>query len=204
MTKKLSWRTNVTTWRMLTWSVAAGLVLSGASATAGGRHSGERHYHYRDLISGTAAPSSFDFNGDSVPGHSVTFAGQSSLGPVHGALMVEYDFISVGPDPECPADKPVKLPVVVSAGTRALTGTDGQIFMRDDETSALYCLDPFVTGAFTMSVKGTVTGGMGRFAGATGTYEYTGSGQVLLQDNSMLPFGGFVLETRGSFTVPAH
>lgn len=191
---------------MLVSGLAGCLVLHGANVSAGGGHP-DRHLRYYELISGSAAPSSFDSNGDKVPGHYVTFAGQSSLGRVHGALLVEYDFLSAAPDPVCPAEKPIKVPVVVSSGNRALTGTDGQIFMQDDPATALVCLDPNpppLGGAFIMSLQGKVIGGMGRFAGATGTYEYTGSGQVLLQDSVGLPFGGFVIETRGRITVPAY
>ncbi len=161
----------------------------------------EMNHQYRERISGSAAPSSFDINGDGVfKGHYVTFAGESTVGPVHGAIMVEYDLPNLGPDPACPAGT-LKLPILVSAGNRALTGTQGQVFMRDDAASALFCLDPN-TGAFTMSLKGAFIGGMGRFAGATGTYEYKGSGNVLLADRSGLPFGGFVLKTQGKLILP--
>ena len=158
---------------------------------------------YQELISGTAAPSSFDINGDGVlKGHYVTFAGRSNLGPVHGALMVEYDFPNIGPDPaQCPAAGTLRLPILVSVSTRALTGTEDQVFLRDDTDSAVFCLNP-ATGAFTMSLNGAFIGGMGRFVGATGTYEYTGSGAVLVQDAVGHPFGGFVVETEGAIVLP--
>jgi hypothetical protein len=149
MTRKLSLRTDATLRRkMLGASLAAGLVLAGASVIAGARQ-----HRYHELISGSAAPSSFDSNGDGSPGHYVTFVERSSLGPVHGALMVEYDFAHAMPDAACPAERPVKTPVVVSSGNRALTGTEGQIFMQDDAATALVCLDP-LTGAFNMSLRG--------------------------------------------------
>jgi hypothetical protein len=183
--------------------LAAALVLSStASAAAGGRHHGTFRYHER--ISGGAAPSSFDYNQDGLGGHYVVFAGSSNLGPVHGVMMVEYDLPNAGPDAACP-DAMLRVPIVVSAGNRALTRTGAQLFMHDDADSGLFCLDP-TTGAFTMSLEGAFTGGIGRLAGATGTYEYEGSGQVLLQDNfgAGSPFGGFVLETRGEFTLPSR
>ena len=157
----------------------------------------ERSYH--DSISGTAAPSSFDFNGDGVKAHYVTFSGLSNFGPVHGGYLVEYDFLNVAPNPACPAGK-VKIPIFVSSSTRAMLLQDGQIFLRDDVTSALFCLDP-ATGSFTMSLKGNFIGGMGRFAGATGSYEYKGSGNVLLTDKYGMPFGGFALKTEGKLIL---
>lgn len=169
------------------------------SVLLGGAQAEEREYN--DEISGTAAPSSFDFNGDFVPAHYVTFSGLSSLGPVHGAYLVEYDFLALAPDPACPAGT-LKLPIIVSSSIRA-TQQGGQVFLQDDTASALFCLNPDV-GSFTMSLKGAFIGGMGEFAGATGTYEYQGSGQVLLSDSKMLPFGGFVLKTVGKLNVPAE
>jgi hypothetical protein len=180
---------------LLLTSVAMLALSSGAGALGKGRT-----YLYQEIISGAAAPSSFDANGDGIKGHHVTFAGQSTLGPVHGALLVEYDFPSIGPDPACPAGT-LKLPILVSASNRAVTGTESQLFMRDDAASALFCLDT-ATGAFTMSLKGVFAGGMGRLAGASGAYEYKGSGNVLLQDATGAPFGGFVLETKGKLTLP--
>jgi hypothetical protein len=58
------------------------------------------------------------------------------------------------------------------------------------------------TGAFTMVVKGTVIGGLGKFSGATGSYVYKGSGNVLLSDSKGMPFGGFVVETEGTIVIP--
>ena len=155
---------------------------------------------YRDQISGTAAPSSFDINGDGIKGHYVTFNGTSNLGQVHGGILVEYDFPAAAPNPACPSGT-IKLPILVSAGNRAILGKDGQIFLRDDASSALFCLNP-MTGAFTMSIKGMFAGGMGRYNGAAGSYEYKGSGNVLLLDKAGMPFGGFVLETEGKLTLP--
>ena len=173
-------------------SLAAVFVIS-ASAQAEERK-------YQDQISGTGAPSSFDFNGDGVKGLYVTYVGKSNLGLVHGGSLVEYDFPALAPNAACPVGM-FKLPIIASAGNRALTATDGQLFLRDDAAGSLFCLNP-TTGAFTMSIKGIFTGGMGRFAGATGTYEYKGSGNVLLSDKAGMPFGGFVLETEGKISLP--
>ena len=156
--------------------------------------------NYRDSISGAAAPSSFDHNGDGVYAHHVTFSGLSNIGPVHGAFLVEYDFLATEPNPACPAGQ-VKVPILVSASTRATQMQEGQLLLRDDAAGALFCLNP-ATGAFTMELKGNFVGGLGRFAGATGTYEYKGSGQVLLQDHKGMPFGGFTVKTEGKLILP--
>ena len=196
MTKNLSrWRIAIT-WKILASSLTAVFVL----ATAGSANAQERKYPYHELISGSAAPSSFDYDGDGVKGHYVTFAGRSNWGPVHGAYLVEYNFQALAPDSACPAGT-FRAPIVVSASSHALTGTEGQIFMKDDAPSGLFCLD-LNTLAFTMSLKGEFVGGMGKFAGATGAYEYKGSGQVLLLDSNQMPFGGFVLETKGTISLP--
>lgn len=158
-------------------------------------------WHYHDTISGAAAPSSFDVNGDGLRGHHVTFTGMSSLGAVHGALMVEYDFPNTAPNPACPSGQ-VKIPIIVSAGTRATRSQAGQVFMLDDAASALFCLNP-ANGSFTMELKGKFVGGMGMFAGASGEYSYKGSGQVVLMDKIGMPFGGFTLTTQGKLIVPS-
>ncbi len=155
---------------------------------------------YRDQIMGTAAPSVFDTNGDGVPAHYVTFSGTSNYGPVHGAFLVEYDFLKVAPHADCAAGT-VKIPIVVSASTRAITVQDSQLFLKDDSESARFCLNPN-TGSFTMSLKGSFTGGTGRFQGAGGTYEYRGGGQVLVTDKAGLPFGGFSVTTEGVVRLP--
>jgi hypothetical protein len=179
----------------------AGLAAVVVLSSGGNAQAKERKHPYRELISGSAAPSSFDFNGDGVRGHYVTFTGRSNLGPVHGGILVEYDFAGgLVPDPACPAGT-LKLQILASAGNRALTGTGEMILMEDDAASALFCLNPG-TGEFTMSLKGMITGGLGRFTGATGAYAYKGSGKVQLQDSTGMPFGGFVLETEGTIVLP--
>jgi hypothetical protein len=179
----------------------AGLAAVFVLWSGGNAQAKDRKDQYRELVSGSAAPSSFDFNGDGVKGHYVTFAGRSSLGPVHGGILVEYDFAGgLVPDPACPAGT-LKLAILASAGNRALTGTEEMILMEDDAASALFCLNP-ATGDFTMLLKGKITGGLGRFAGATGTYSYKGSGKVQLQDSTGMPFGGFILETQGIVVLP--
>ena len=168
---------------------------------------------YGERISGAAAPSSFDGNGDGIPAHYVTFAGWSTMGMVNGALLVEYDFPNIAPDAAC-AGGTLRVPILASAGNRALTiralGLEGgQLFMRDNHEAALFCLDP-ATGAFTMSFQGSFEGGLGVLEGASGEYSYEGRGQVLLQDFAdesdpvALPFGGFTLETTGTITLPSR
>ncbi len=56
--------------------------------------------------------------------------------------------------------------------------------------------------AITMVVTGDFVGGLGKFEGATGRYEYKGSGRLLAFDRTGLPFGGFELRTRGKVTLP--
>jgi hypothetical protein len=180
-------------WNRVAANFAAGLVLVAAAAQAE-----EKRYH--DKISGAAAPSSFDINGDGGKAHYVTFTGQSSLGPVYGTVLVEYDFPAAAPNPACPTGT-VKLPILVSAGNRAVSGAEGALFLRDDAASALFCLN-LVTGAFTMRIKGIFTGGLGKYAGATGTYEYRGGGQVQLLDKAGVPYGGFLVETEGRLALP--
>ena len=173
----------------------------------------QRELTYRERISGAAAPSSFDVNGDGVPGHYVTFDGWSTMGLVNGALLVEYDFLNLAPDAACGGGR-LKVPILASVGNRALTirglaVPGGQIFMRDNAAAALFCLDP-ATGAFTMSLEGAFEGGLGVFEGASGDYSYEGRGQVLLQDFTdatdpvPLPFGGFTLETKGTIVLPGR
>jgi hypothetical protein len=82
-----------------------------------------------------------------------------------------------------------------------MTLVDGQLFLNDDAASIVFCINP-ATGAFTMSVKGMFVGGLGKLAGAKGTYEYKGAGQVLLTDKFGMPFGGFEVETDGKFVLP--
>ena len=188
--------------------IAAILLFSIGSASAQ-----QREIQYRERISGTAAPSSFDVNGDGVPAHYATFAGWSTLGMVNGGLLVEYDFLNLAPDAACPAGT-LKVPILASVSNRALTVralalAGGQVFMRDDASTALVCLDP-ATGAFTMTLEGVFEGGLGLFEGASGDYSYEGSGRVLIQDFTddedpvPLPFGGFTQETEGAIILPAR
>ena len=178
------------------------LVTAGA---ADAQRPNRKRIEYRERISGSAAPSAFDVNGDGSPAHSVTFAGWSTLGLVNGGFLVEYDFGSLAPDAACPGTT-LKVPILASASNRALTVRAlglpaGQVFLRDDHANALFCLNP-ATGSFTMSVEGQFAGGIGILEGATGEYSYEGSGQVLLQDVAGLPFGGFTIETIGTIILP--
>lgn len=181
------------------------ILLLGTAGTADAQRPNRKQIQYRERISGTAAPSAFDVNGDGSPAHYVTFAGWSTLGLVNGGLLVEYDFPNLAPDAAC-AGTTLRVPILASASNRALTVRAlelpaGQVFLRDDHANALFCLNP-ATGSFTMSLKGQFEGGIGILEGASGEYSYEGSGQVLLQDSAGLPFGGFTIETIGTIILP--
>lgn len=188
--------------RTLLCTVALGLgLLSTAQA---------QERHYGDSISGSGAPSSFEVEVDNGPtdpnavlrAHYITFSGLSNFGPVHGGYLIAYDLAKAVPDPAaCPGSQVLRLPVVVSTSNRAMLLQDGQLFMRDHAASALYCLD-LAKSEFTMVVTGDFVGGLGKFEGATGRYEYKGSGRLLAFDRTGLPFGGFELRTRGKVTLP--
>jgi hypothetical protein len=66
------------------------------------------------------------------------------------------------------------------------------------------CLNP-TTGRFRGRDRGTITGGTGKFAGATGSFEDTFRGSIRLFDPDPAAnqaFGDFTGEFSGTLTLP--
>ena len=80
--------------------------------------------------------------------------------------------------------------------------TRDQLFIQP--TSRLLCFDP-VTGAFSVHTIATITGGTGKFAGATGSVDYRGTGLTPLADfdpASTQGFFSFTGTVSGTLTLP--
>jgi len=73
--------------------------------------------------------------------------------------------------------------------------------VRDNPAAALFCLNP-ATGVFSIRSMGTVIGGSGKFAGATGAYEVKGAGNILLSDPAGRLFAAFTFQTEATISTP--
>jgi len=75
-----------------------------------------------------------------------------------------------------------------------------QLFTQDTEGSG--CLNP-QTGEFNFGRPGSFTGGTGRYAGATGTWEIQNfDSSILVSDPQGHAFRHFTFDLIGTFTLP--
>lgn len=86
-------------------------------------------------------------------------------------------------------DRCGELPGAALSTTTVLTYNDGSILsLTTDNEASFFCFDP-ISGLFFVDFEGTVVGGVGRFEGATGTWQGTAeaiSGTGLVTANVMV------------------
>jgi len=143
-------------------AVGVGIALASGRAAAG-------HFPFKGSLSATSITTEMDINQDGVKNGLFLGGAKSTLGP----STVQ------GPAGEFVLSRSVTCPSGY-VGLTETPGTGGLVFRFDStgdllfekDTSSTLCFDP-VTGLFFGSGAGDITGGTGRFAGATGSFEYT-------------------------------
>ena len=157
----------------------------------------------RSTFAGTFLTARIDLNNDGNLASWSTAAVKSNLGRRTSQGVVERARVDL-PTGKCPAGQ---LEFTLVAGRFVNTFTQkakvkDQLFA--ELTSSTQCIDP-ATGAFSGNDTGTVIGGTGKFAGATGSFEQSFTGFILLFDpdpESKQSFGSFTGESTGTLTLP--
>src|SRR5262245_46385800 len=146
--------------------IAMALLLAGGL----GRAQAKDH-HFTSSYSGSGVDGDIDTNNDGIPAAVFTGIGKSNFG--------RFVFTGEGesgpqvvPNTTCPAGT-LEFPVVQNTNVFFFQATGEQlIFTYTPGTTG--CYDP-TTNTFTYHFPGTFSGGTGRFAHATGTFEDDGS-----------------------------
>ena len=151
--------------------ICAGLIL--ALLSAGVASAAEP---LRGTFSGSSAVSSFDVDGDGLPGFTGAVGGRGTFGPWTGTTVSETGDVTG----LCGPTSIVLEYHTWSTVQRFRNGDLIYYALEADETSSL-CFD-FVSGDFTFEIYAAITGGTGRFLGANGQIVLTGTGKSLLVD----------------------
>ena len=89
----------------------------------------------------------------------------------------------------CPAGT-LEFQLQQSHGVVTEEKTSAQIFYEVGTNGATECFNP-LTLTFSFTTHGTITGGTGQFAGASGTFDSQGTGKFLVTGMKGGIFGGF-------------
>ncbi|NOT58425.1 MAG: hypothetical protein HOP18_27840 [Deltaproteobacteria bacterium] len=166
---------------MQTRYVTLGIALLMLTGIVGAAEAKDQHVHWKASFSGGAVNTQSDTNGDGSKGgfDSGGFKGTLGSGTFQG--VNEYVFSGPGTCPNGNEGFIVTL----------LPGT-GHSFYRFDNTgdllfveisSSTLCFDPITTLQFYSWVD-NITGGTGRFAGATGSITGSGTAKTLFDDGA--------------------
>jgi hypothetical protein len=186
--------------KRLLLGIATGLLIAVSCGNAKADDHGEGHTRpYKGTFAGTSLTSRIDLNNDgSLAGWSTSVV-NTNLGKSTNEGVVERRFVAA---PGVCAAGQVELGLVQGKGVSTFLSTGDQIF--GETTSSTFCYDP-ATGNYSGHDTGIVTGGTGKFEGATGSIErsYTGTDLVIDRDPaSKQAFGRFSGEFSGTITLP--
>ena len=170
-----------------TASVAALLLL------AGGTEAAERKFHA--TLSGSFVTTAIDTDGTGSKAVLTILNGSSSLGQIAAQGVGEWKNVALE---TCPLGS-IEAQIVTAKGV--LQAPDGDTVFTEF-TSGTSCSVP-ATGATTYTTEGSFIGGTGRFLGATGALQATGTVQTLVSDPSNNEFGAVTTEVAGTLTTPA-
>jgi hypothetical protein len=136
-------------------------------------------------VSGTAVANEIDADEDGTTGSTQIAEGQ---GPFGKALHRSHAELAPWDGSFC-GDSSIQLVYTVFSSARTYTNGDQLYVSLSDGTLCFNLVD----GSFTAHVNLNVTGGTGRFEGATGSVAVSTSGQTLQVDTvpSRLAFGAF-------------
>jgi hypothetical protein len=152
-------------------------------------------------FAGTSLHSRIDRNDDGVPANWSTGVTTGTLG--NRLFQAVSELVPTGPTAECPGGV-----YIIDAQNGQGFGTATETFPNGDQfyarilTSTL-CSDG--VGGFTRSTTFSIVGGIGKFAGASGNFEYNLAGFYQAFDANANPaqgFGSFSGEYKGTLILP--
>jgi hypothetical protein len=181
------------------WSWTLSLVCSVVIALGSGRAEA-KDIRMKGEFAGTGLTARIDLNNDGRPADGGTWVEKSNLGRSSAQFVIESVPVD-SPSGACPTGQ---LERVLVAGNVVNTflHTRDQLFIQ--LTSRIFCFD-LVTSTFSAHTIAAITGGTGKFVGATGSVDYRFTGVVHLADfdpASNQLFVSFTGTVEGTLTRP--
>ena len=144
--------------------------------------------------SGGSIPTEIDTNGDGVKA-SFELGGVITREDRRGHFQIVSEFLpALSQLVTCPAGN-LEFPLLGGHGFLRSGRTGSLIFL--EYTSGTSCVDP-TTDTSSFSGEGIITGGTGRFEGATGSFEANSTGTTLVSDPAGHEFGSQTGEITGT------
>ncbi len=181
------------------WNWTIGLVCSCMIAFASGR-ADARDIRIRGDMAGTYLTARIDLNNDGGLADSATWVEKSNLGTSSVQAIIEGS-LPVPPSGACPAGQ-LETALVGGSIINTFLHTRDLLFLQP--TSRVLCFD-LATGVASAHTIATITGGTGKFAGATGSVDYRFTASAALGDSdpaSTQAFGYFTGTIEGTLILP--
>ena len=134
-------------------------------------------------VAGSFITSRIDTNDD---GQGSSWCTVQIKGGYQGSSMQQCvnESVFVGTTDECPGGLFVVAPEMgTGMGVRTFPNAQDQVFLQMTEREL--CVDAF--GGITGMDQGVIVGGIGRYQGASGSYSFDYSGQILFGDETATP-----------------
>jgi hypothetical protein len=181
------------------WSWTIGLTCSFLIALASGRAEA-RDIRIKGDFAGTGLTARIDLNNDGRLADGGTWVEKSNLGQSSAQFVIEGVPVDP-PSGACPAGQ-LERALVAGNVVNTFLHTRDQLFIQ--LTSRIFCFD-LATSTFSGHTIATITGGTGKFVGATGSVDYRFTGVVHLADfdpASNQLFVSFTGTVEGTLTLP--
>ncbi len=178
------------------WIIGAAI---GCLLVAGIGRAEARDIPIKGDFAGTFLTARIDLNNDGRLAFGGTWVEKSNLGESSAQFVIED--VVVPPTGACPAGQ-LETALVAGSVVNTFLHTRDQLFTQT--TSRILCFD-FDTGVASAHAIATITGGTGKFAGATGSLDYRFTGVTLLADfdpASNQLFGSFTGTVEGTLILP--
>ena len=165
-------------------------ILVGCCMAFGPGYANAAELPFKGTFSGTNVATSLDLNGDGQPADLATFAGKTSLGRV--TVQGVFDNQDVFDVEGCPEGTSVKQELVQRRD--AIRFANGDLLFTDFSSQTTCVLEDLT---ITVEGAGNFNGGTGKFAGATGFFEVSGTGSVLIP----FVFVDFTIDLEGTLIL---
>jgi hypothetical protein len=170
-------------------------------------HAGEQEITLS--IGGSFISTPIDVNSDNAPASHLTGTGKSNLGTIFFHRLHEPDFSQFPPPvTTCPNGEPgFNIETVHGSSVFQVENEADLFFTETSSGTNCFPLSCFREGnlvkgcTFFVDTKANITGGTGKFAGASGFLETSGRARVLLADPTGI-FAGFTSEGTGTINIP--
>jgi hypothetical protein len=178
--------------RLLSATLVLSLLWAGHQAEA-------KEKKWKGSFSGSYVSTEVDTDGNGEKGSVVLLHGKSTLGSFSEQVVVEPNFTG-GTDTTCPSGNPGRQYSMVAETGHFVVRFDNEGLLWGTLTSETWCFD-YTTNLFSFSGQFSVTGGTGKYEGATSVSpgNFNGEGKHLFQYPLADVTGRYFGEESGAF-----